>query len=260
MTALTNMAKQPMHFEADAGSEAGSAVVLDDFCTETSVTGLTVESARRLSRVKRCDDDNGWAVNVSIGTAHYKVISDTRYGGRKAALAVAKTWAKVVENKRRGEVASPPVTRNLPVTAVAGLSRLVVPIWRGDVLVQLRIFWLAAHPVSTTPTRTRSFSVFRFGEENAFWMAVTARKAFEREANGTLDSSHPPELSHIHRVERTRFGAWQVSITSNRSGREYSKRFPDLFYGDKTSSLAAAAVWRDEMVLRHFGKTKAAKR
>jgi hypothetical protein len=123
------------------------------------------------------------------------------------------------------------------------------------VLKQLRICWVAVSPAQVSPPRRRSFSVFRFGEETAFQMATATRRKFEHEAAGLLDAAFSPELRHIHRIERKRFGIWQVSIKCSRSDRIYRKPFSDLFYGDKTLALTAAKAWRDEMVRRHHGES-----
>ena len=41
--------------------------------------------------------------------------------------------------------------------------------------VVTHVIWQAQTPLSAVPFRSRSFSVSKFGDEEAYWMAVEAR-------------------------------------------------------------------------------------
>jgi hypothetical protein len=144
-----------------------------------------------------------------------------------------------------------------------GVRRLDDPSRRRDGGKQPCIYWVATTPRWIKPPRTRFFSVAKYGEEEAYRLAVAAREVFEAEvgeaANKALSPEevrrHPPPLRCIRRHEGKETGGWTVHITRSASDRIGRKTFSDSRHGGKASALAAAQAWRDEIERQHPKQT-----
>ncbi|MGL5631429.1 MAG: hypothetical protein ACRDD3_03625 [Azovibrio sp.] len=118
--------------------------------------------------------------------------------------------------------------------------------------------WKATSPrVNRSKSRSKFFSVIKYGEQQAFKLAVATRKAFEAELATELQQPFksgkrrivPPEMRNIHR--QTDMEGWQVHIKYRRLDQSFIKSFADRYFGGQDQSLKAAQVWRDEIVRLH---------
>ncbi|MFM9436085.1 hypothetical protein ACFDR9_003162 [Janthinobacterium sp. CG_23.3] len=133
--------------------------------------------------------DRYWRVSmVRQGSRHRKTFSDSVHGGAAPALLAAKAWrdqlflALPVENK-----ASRAARVNAANTSgVAGVNRART-LRNGEAWDA----WVAHGPkVKGLPSRSKKFSVAKYGEERAFALAVEARAAFVAEFSGTAYWHH----------------------------------------------------------------------
>ena len=121
-----------------------------------------------------------WRVSIiRQGQRHSKCFSDSMHGGAEAALQAAKAWR---DQLFRSLPVASKAQRTTRVNAanssgVAGVHRS-----RDVVGGEVRQYWVAHCPkVKGMPQRGRKFSVAKYGEEQAFALAVAARRAFVAE-------------------------------------------------------------------------------
>jgi hypothetical protein len=118
-----------------------------------------------------------------------KLFRDRDHGGSRAALKAAKAWRdahlETLPGKTRTEFG-----RMITVKNSSGCPG----VYRRKSVVRGREywFWQAQTPSGIGPIRTRSFSVDRYGEDQAYAMAVHAREEFLQSVAGHLRLSMVP--------------------------------------------------------------------
>lgn len=163
-------------FEAEAGET-------------THQTILPAERHRhppKMRGISRNEKKNAGAWNVSLTRGapvrvYTKIFSDSRFGGKKPALAAAQAWRDEIEHQH------PKLTKKQRAGALskrntsgkAGVFRKFHLIQRVDGSEHVVFYWQARTPNGVKPCRTRTFSVEKHGEQEAYRMAVEARLAFE---------------------------------------------------------------------------------
>lgn len=225
---------------------------------------INASAMRNISRIGD-GDGTAWQVAISRGSPlrrYYKMFSDSRFfGDAEAALAAAQAWRDAIEQRypkqtRRDRFMRPGKNN---VSGHCGVYRIVVPRRHGDPSDPPLDFWQAITPAWITPCRRRSFSVAKYGDEEAFRRAVAARQQFERDAEAAADvpispktiSRKPPELRCIYRLKKGHIAVWRVSISRGAPVRRFRKHFPDQNYGGTAQALVAAQAWRDEIERQH---------
>lgn len=209
------------------------------------------------------DGGTGWNVNLRRGQQSFrKRFADSKHGGEEGALAAARAWRDELDRLH------PPMTkqqvaakRKPPVSGRQGVYRVLLRQPRKDGSFVVDHVWDAGSPSWNGVGRHRRFSVAKYGEDEAFRLAVLAREAYEAEAEeaGKLplrpnqSSPKPVTLRNIHRGNRGKNvgRAWTVIVKRASLAAPLSKRFADSAYGSKAASLAAAKRWRDEMERLH---------
>lgn len=209
------------------------------------------------------DGGTGWNVNIRRGRqAFRKRFSDSKHGGEDGALAAAKAWRDEIyrlhPTMTKQQLAE---SRKPSASGRQGVYRSVIRQRRKDGSFSLCYFWDAASPSWHTLLRHRRFSVAKYGEDEAFRLAVAAREAFEAEAEAAgrqpFRSAPPSQKSttmrNIHRMDYREGAdkAWAVIIKRANLAAPLNKHFSDRVHGDETASLAAAIAWRDEMERLH---------
>lgn len=209
------------------------------------------------------DEGTGWNVSIRRGRQVFrKRFSDSKHGGEDGALAAAKAWRDEINRLHpmmtKQQLAA---SRKPSASGRQGVYRSAIRQRRKDGSFSLGYFWDAAPPNWHPLLRHRRFSVAKYGEDEAFRLAVAAREAFEAEAEAagrqpfrsTPPSQKSTTLRNIHRMDY-RDGAdktWAVIIKRANLAAPLNKCFSDSAYGDETASLAAAIAWRDEMERLH---------
>lgn len=138
---------------------------------------------------------------VTIQRRHQKVIrpfSDGRYGGRAKALEAAIRFRDRVVKEltpfTRQEVCSRLRRNNR--TGVSGVTRIEqYEMNRGRKL--LRVYWMAQWPVGNGRARMRKFSVRRYGEDEARFLALMTRKRALRSLDRVHAHTSPATLGRV---------------------------------------------------------------
>jgi hypothetical protein len=147
---------------------------------------------RNISRIDlfsasgRCH--GGWQVRIQRRKRRYeKFFADGQYGGRRAALRAAKEHRDDLEKRLRPytvkELARQTSTRNQ--SGVVGVRR-ALQVHETDDFVYTYAFWIAQWIDGKGKRKTRSFSVDKYGEEEACQRALLARTRGVKQANRTL--------------------------------------------------------------------------
>lgn len=141
----------------------------------------------------RRDAERAWSVIIkraTLATPVNRRFSDQAYGGEAAALAAAQAWRDEMERQhprldRKARAARP---TKASTSGVKGVIQQFTPRRLADGSTQVSTFWTAKTPTGMVPERTRSFSIDKYGEREAFRMAVAARQAFEALLPESLDA------------------------------------------------------------------------
>lgn len=126
----------------------------------------------------------GWEVRIQRkGQKTGKFFSDSRYGGKRAALSAAKKYRDKVEARHEKytveELAEYPSKRNSSGTVGIRLHRQIDR--RGDYEYHYW-YWVAQWTDAEGRRRTRSFSIHQYGDDEAYEMACEARFEGVRDA------------------------------------------------------------------------------
>lgn len=128
----------------------------------------------------------GWEVALVRNRKRYqKYFANSRFGGRDSSLAEAKAWRDHV-------------SRSMPCVTRAALSQLIrrhnTSGYPGAYLMASKRktekgerkhwMWQARTPQEVVPARTKSFSISRYGDDEAFALAVAARQEFVEQLGG----------------------------------------------------------------------------
>ena len=136
---------------------------------------------RNISRIETTSTsgrvNGGWEVRIQRkGRRVEKFFADNAYGGKRGALQVAKRFRDEMEIQMRPytvkELAQHPSRRNRSGIVGVRLSKHV------DVRGSYEYtywFWVAQWTDGKGRRRTRSFSVHRYGDEDAYRLALAAR-------------------------------------------------------------------------------------
>lgn len=135
------------------------------------------------SNIYRCvtaSGNNGYHVNiVRQKQRHNKYFSDSVYGSAAAALEVAKVWRDQIFSTLPVISKAQYVTR-IQTTNTSGVAG--VSMRKRKIKGVQHEYWIAYAPKYPGHSRhTKSFSVGKFGEREAFALAVKARQAFVAE-------------------------------------------------------------------------------
>ncbi len=130
----------------------------------------------------------GWEVRIQRrGRKHEKFFADRQYGGRRAALQAAKLFRDELEASLRPysvkELAKKPSARNK--SGVVGVRR-TLQVEETEEYIYTYAFWVAQWTDGKGKRKTRSFSIDKYGEEEAFQKAIQARTRGVSQANRTL--------------------------------------------------------------------------
>lgn len=158
---------------------------------ETVVFEPPSPELRGISRVER-KLFGIWLVTLSRSTAgrsQKKPFSDLLHGDKERALAAAQAWRDEMERRYRERGRLPVATRSRPPNAdsVAGVYRQRYVCRHADGSESAHYYWQARTPKGLKPGQSRTFYVSKYGEREAYRLAVEARKAFERTAGEAAD-------------------------------------------------------------------------
>ena len=143
---------------------------------------------RNLSRIERIGNSGaligGWLLRIQRrGSKVEEFFSDTRYEGKRRALAAAKQRRDELErvwpHYSVAELAKHPSTRNK--SGVVGVRLLQQKDTRGE-FEYYYWYWVAQWIDGHGRRRTKSFSIHRHGDEEAFNRACEARRKGLRQA------------------------------------------------------------------------------
>lgn len=133
----------------------------------------------------------GKGVRVALtrdGKDHKKSFSYSRHGGEFAALEAAKAWRDAVLDTLP-MISKAEAIGRFPTTAASGAAG-VYRIW-GNPDGKQWDAWRAAYPNRKgAPKRTKTFSIQKYGEHQAFEMAVKARADFMAELDDVVHVSN----------------------------------------------------------------------
>ncbi len=147
---------------------------------------------RNISRIEQYSrsgtEHSGWEVRIQRrGKRIEKFFADNAHRGKRAALQAAKAFRDSMEQELKPytvkELAKSPSIRNK--SGIVGVRRSVHTDIRGNYEF-MYAFWVAQWTDGKGRRRTRSFSVDRHGEEQAFRMALQARQNGVNQAGRTL--------------------------------------------------------------------------
>jgi len=133
-------------------------------------------------------EHGGWEVRMQRkGKRFEKFFADGQFGGRRAALQAAKSFRDALERRHQRytveEMARQPSVRNK--SGIVGVRR-TVQIEETDDYVYTYAFWIAQWTDGKGKRKTRSFSVDKYGEDEAYQRAVQARASGVSHAKRSL--------------------------------------------------------------------------
>lgn len=152
--------------------------------------------ARSLRSIVRIDQDkprsqHAWQVRIIRRDGSFtRLFSDSKHGGRKAALAAA-IKCRDAELKRRPAKTSYEQALQLKAnntSGIVGVRRGVRKVRRGKKVWSYDVWVATGTPISGQPSKTRYFSVEALGERKAKAAAIAQRKEWERSLRASLSS------------------------------------------------------------------------
>ena len=161
------------------------------------VSSLRIVMARKNPRrnISRIDmfstsgkSHGGWEVRIQRrGKKYEKFFADGQHGGRRAAIQAAKVYRDELEAKLRPysvkELARSPSVRNN--SGVVGVRR-ALQVEETDDYIYTYTFWIAQWTDGKGKRKTRSFSVDKYGEDEAHRRAIQARTRGVHQARRTV--------------------------------------------------------------------------
>lgn len=144
---------------------------------------------RNITRIKKTTSAGkvcgGWEVRMQRrGIKTMRYFADSVFGGNRKALVAAKQFRDQIEAESRHysvkELAQNPSVRNQ--SGVVGV-RLHKEIKTWGNYQHYYWFWVAQWTDGHGNRKTRSFSVHQYGDEEAYQMAVAARRKGVNQAN-----------------------------------------------------------------------------
>ncbi|MGI9518133.1 MAG: AP2/ERF family transcription factor [Pirellulaceae bacterium] len=130
----------------------------------------------------------GWEVRMQRrGRKYEKFFADGRHGGRRKALQAAKYYRDELEQRLKPwtvrELSRKPSARN--TSGIVGV-RKAYQVEESDDYVYTYTFWIAQWTDGKGKRKTRSFSVDKYGDEEAFRLAAQARSNGVNQAKRTI--------------------------------------------------------------------------
>ncbi|CAI1728973.1 AP2 domain-containing protein [Serratia fonticola] len=211
------------------------------------------------------EEGTGWNVVVQRKERKFrKYFPDWKFKGEEGALAAAQAWRDKIEKlhpKASKQEVMDSKGQSTP-SGRLGVTRVYIRSKVRDGGGTSYPVWKASAPrVNGSRKHSKCFSVIKYGEKQAFKLAVAARKAFEAERATELQQPYKsgerrtrtPEMRNLQR--QTDMEGWQVDIKYRRLGQSFIKSFADSNFGGQDQSLKAAQAWRDEIVRLHPSPT-----
>ena len=130
---------------------------------------------------------HGWYVRIyHEGKTHSKLYSDKKYGGKERALKFAKKARDLAMDKIKGRYRLRKKKPNL-VTSTTGSNTGVVGVYKtkrtyksGNTYYYYKIYWRPR----PNKVKSREWSIQKYGEDEAFRLAVEFRDNVMREIHG----------------------------------------------------------------------------
>lgn len=136
---------------------------------------------------------HGWLVQITRSGSHQrKYFSDLSWGGKQNALLEARQFRDVLLRRSRlmSKVEYVSILRKSNRSGIAGVCRAI-----GETRTGAKVaYWIAFWPKEGGLRGSAKFSVSKYGEENAFRLAVEARE------NGLKSVVGPHINNRIHKV------------------------------------------------------------
>lgn len=136
---------------------------------------------RNITRMEHAKVTGYWVRVVKDGTLYQKLFSDNQYGGKEQALFLARAYRDELRQRLYGTAAA--CVRQVRTSFKSNRSGVIGVHYaerkRGNSVS--RSFVASWCPLSGGPQKHKSFSVAKYGEEEAFRLACEFRKAREQE-------------------------------------------------------------------------------
>lgn len=130
------------------------------------------------------DGHSGWTVGlVRQGKRYQKGFSFNVYGGEEAALLKAQQWRDEIAalHPAQTRLAKARFVRTNNTSGRPGVYRRSTVKYKNG---RSKRYWLWQAIGVINPNQTKSFLISRYGEDEAYRLAVLAREAFEAEIEG----------------------------------------------------------------------------
>ena len=147
---------------------------------------------RNISRIEvyasQGNHHGGWEVRMQRqGKKYSKFFADGQWGGRRKALREAQQYRDELERRLKPysvkKLAENPSIRNS--SGITGV-RKEVRTWENDGYEYRYEYWIAQWTDGLGRRRTRSFSIARYGEQEAFNRALAVRRQGVNQAKRTI--------------------------------------------------------------------------
>lgn len=221
----------------------------------------TMSDQRCIYRRGSGEEGTGWNVVVQRKERKFrKSFPDWKFNGEEGALAAAQAWRDKIEElhpKASKQEVMDSKGQSTP-SGRLGVTRVYIRSKARDGGETSYPVWKASAPrVNGAKKHSKCFSVIKYGEKQAFKLAVAARKAFEAALATELQQPFKSGERRITSLEmrnirrHTDMEGWQADIKYRRLGKSFIKSFADSRFGGQDQSLRAAQAWRDEIVRLH---------
>lgn len=182
------------------------------------------QSERGLTRIDH-RDTHGWMMRLyHQGTTYTKLFSDGVYGGAKKALKAARKYRKQL-GKALG-IESLSKRRRTRRVSAQNLTTGIVGVYRGASKSKNgkeRHYYAASWNPEPNKVKTKSFSIAKYGEEEAFRLAVEYRQKMVAKIIGRL-----PEAQQERAQQSLRYMPADVVMTEKaaepRKGKSKKKK------------------------------------
>jgi len=157
---------------------------------------------------------HGWMVTIQRrNVIHRRSFSDGRFGGKEQSLVAARVFRDEVIAKYPtldpGE--SSPIVNRDNSSCVIGLCRYCVSETRNLPEKQQRWYWVASCPTADGKPKRVKFSENKYGEEQAFKLALKARREALRALEGRAPARDVHDAGHASSQRQTTEKAAQSS-------------------------------------------------
>ena len=133
---------------------------------------------------------HGWMVTIQRrGVIYRKQFSDGVFGGKARSLAAARAWRDeiVARHPPLSKREHAQILKKNNKSGVVGVCRCYASDKSGSKDAGKRWFWVASWVLPDGRARRAKFSVNKYGEEEAFRLAVKARRGALRQMEGSFD-------------------------------------------------------------------------